>query len=164
MYSAVQSFVEQYVPARFQRPAKQLVKFAATGCIGAAVDFSIYNLLTRGLGWRTILTVLGFPLIAANLVSVGLAITGNFLLNKYWTFRDPSARVVQQWGGYVALSISTFLLNQVLTSFFAFRFPLIEAIFLQQKDNAAKALAIGIIMTLNFMGSKFIVFRGRRPH
>lgn len=138
---------------------KQFTKFLAVGATGAAVDFGVYNLLTRGLDWDTIYLVLGYEVIAANLVSVFLAIMSNFVLNKYWTFRDPSRAVVRQGAGYFILNGFTFILNQLLTSFFVFRVPLMGAVFGSQKDNAAKVLAIGIILFINFFGSKFFVFR-----
>lgn len=138
---------------------KQFSRFLVVGTTGAIVDFSIYNILTRGLTWKTIYLVFGYEIIAANLASVFLAIMANFFLNKYWTFRDTSAAVVRQGAGYFVLNGITFVLNQLLTSFFVFRVPLMIVIFGNQRDNAAKALAIGIILFVNFFGSKFLVFR-----
>lgn len=138
---------------------KQFTKFLAVGTLGAVVDFAVYNALTRGVGWDRIYLVAGYEVIAANLVSVFLAILSNFVLNKYWTFRDPSRAVVRQGMGYFVLNGVTFVLNQLLTSFFVFRLPLTAAVFGSQKDNAAKAAAIGIILFINFFGSKFLVFR-----
>lgn len=146
-------------PVRYQNAVRQFVKFGITGAIGAIVDFSSYNILTRGFEWTTILRPFGYEIIAANLVSVFLAITSNFLLNKYWTFRNQDKAVLRQWSGYFALNTFTFVLNQILTGFFAFRVPLMQQLFGEQTDNAAKALAIGAILFLNFLGSKFVVFR-----
>jgi putative flippase GtrA len=103
--------------------------------------------------------VFGYEVIAANLVSVFLAILTNFLINKYWTFRNKEKAFMKQWSGYFVLNAFTFVLNQILTSFFAFRVPIIEALFGNQRDNVAKALAIGCILFLNFFGSKFLIFR-----
>lgn len=155
----VTHLIERYVPARYVASAKQFVKFAVVGTFGAAIDFGSYNIMTRGLGWNTIYQVFGFNIIAANLVSVLAAILGNFLLNKYWTFRNQSASLLQQGAGYFTLNFTTFVLNQLLTSFFAFHVPLIEALFGTQKDNAAKVLSVGFILFLNFFGSKFLIFR-----
>ncbi len=146
-------------PVRYQNTVRQFVKFGVTGAIGAIVDFSSYNILTRGFEWTTILRPFGYEIIAANMVSVFLAITSNFLLNKYWTFRNEDKAVLRQWSGYFALNTFTFVLNQILTSFFAFRVPLMQQLFGEQTDNAAKALAIGAILFLNFLGAKFLVFR-----
>lgn len=141
------------------RLIKQFSRFAVVGTIGAVIDFSTYNLLTRGLGLQRVFLLVGYEIIAANLVSVLLAIMANFILNKYWTFRDNSQAVVRQGTGYFALNAVTFTLNQILTSFFVFRVPWMGLFFGAQKDNAAKALAIGIILFVNFLGSKFLVFR-----
>jgi len=142
-----------------QQSARQFIKFSVTGAIGALVDFSIYNFLTRGLGFTAFYLVLGQPIIVANNVSVLLAIISNFLINKYWTFRDKNIHVVRQWTGYFALNFVTWTLNQLLVSLFTFNVPLLEAIFGDMRDNVAKALAIGIILFFNFFGSKFLVFR-----
>lgn len=146
-------------PLRYQNTAKQFIKFAVVGVAGTVVDFGTFNILTRGFGWDDIYFVFGYEIIAANLVSVFLAIISNFLLNKYWTFQDTGEHVVQQWSKYFALNLTTFVLNQILTSYFAFRVPIVAIVFGSMKDNAAKALAIGIILFLNFFGSKFLVFR-----
>ncbi len=139
---------------------KQFVKFGITGTVGAIVDFGSYNLLTRGLDWTTIYDIAGTKIIAANLVSVLLAIFSNFVLNKYWTFKDRSQNVAAQGTGYFILNIFTFILNQLLTSFFIFHVPFFD-VFRAQQDNAAKVASIGIILFVNFFGSKFIVFRNR---
>ena len=54
--------------------------------------------------------------------------------------------------------VTTYILNQLLTSFFVFYTPL-EKIFGQNEDFVAKVLAIGIILFINFLGGKFIVFK-----
>lgn len=160
LQSLAESLVER-VPLRYQRSARQFIKFGITGTIGAVVDFSTFNFLKRGLGWDATYHVLGLELIAANNVSVFLAIVSNFILNKYWTFRDPSSQVAKQWTGYFLLNALTWALNQILVSVFTTA-PLMVAVFGSQSDNAAKALAIGLILSINFLGSKFLVFR-RRP-
>ncbi len=158
----LKSFAERIValvPPPYQRTMRQFLKFGITGAAGAVVDFSSYNFLTRVMGWNTILEPFGYKIIAANLVSVLLAISCNFLLNKYWTFQSKDGGMLKQWSGYFTLNAITFILNQLITSFFTFSVPLVALIFGDQRDNAAKALAIGCILFVNFLGSKFIVFR-----
>jgi len=152
----------ELLPLKYQKVGKQFVKFGITGVIGAIVDFGTYNLLTRGFGFIAFYTVFGQRIIVANNISVLLAIISNFLFNKYWTFRDTSSQVAKQWVGYFTLNVFTWILNQLLVSIFAFQVPVVQAMFGDQKDNAAKVLAIGIILFLNFAGSKFLVFN-RQP-
>lgn len=159
MLTSVAEAVVGAMPERHRAVARQFIKFGVTGTIGAVIDFSTYNVLTRGLHWTTSYLFLGQPVLVANNISVLLAIISNFLFNKYWTFRDTQEQVMRQWTGYFMLNVVTWTLNQLLVSFFTFRVPLMEALFGGQKDNAAKALAIGIILFINFIGSKFLVFR-----
>lgn len=163
MQAKIVATIERHVPARYVGVAKQFLKFGMVGFVGATVDFGSYNIMTRGLGWDTVFDILGFRIIAANLVSVLAAILSNFLLNKYWTFRNQSQSVLQQGAGYFTLNFITFVLNQLLTSFFTFHVPLVEAAFGSQKDNAAKAISVGFILFINFFGSKFIIFK-KKPY
>ena len=144
--------------AQHRGSIRQFIKFGITGTVGAIVDFSIYNLLTRGLGWTTTYEFLGTAIIAANVVSVFSAIACNFVLNKYWTFNNSTQNVARQGAGYAVLNLITFILNQLVTSFFVFHVAVLN-VFGSQKDNAAKALAIGLILFVNFFGSKFLIFR-----
>ncbi len=146
------------LPPQYQTAAKQFIKFGITGTIGAAVDFSTYALLTRVVGWTTLYSIAGYQISAANNVSVLLAILSNFLLNKFWTFR-AGGNAAGQGIGYFILNTFTWALNQLLMSYFAFHLPIFAALFGEQKDFAGKAMAIGIILFVNFFGSKFIIFR-----
>ena len=101
--------------------AKQLVGFIGVGAIGFLVDVGVFNLLRQ-----TLLSpdhVHGGAILA-KVVSVALAITVNWLGNRYWTFRDARradvARealefvVASSTGGAVALltlGVSHYLLG-----------------------------------------------------
>lgn len=137
---------------------KQFIKFGVTGAIGAVVDFGTYFFLTRLVGWQTHFVVLGQNLIAANMVSVFLAIVSNYTINRTWTFSDRKGDVFAQGARYLVLNIATWALNQLLTSFFAFRVPWLAGVFGEQKDFVAKALAIGLVLIVNFGGSRFLIF------
>lgn len=149
------------LPVRYHSLARQFVKFGVTGVIGAIVDFSVYAFLTRAVGWTTLYTVWGYEISAANNVSVLLAIMSNFLLNKYWTFRQLEGSFARQGAGYFGLNFITWALNQILMSYFAFRVVFFEDVFGNSKDFAAKVAAIGIILFINFFGSKLVIFRKR---
>lgn len=153
-------FIEK-LPLRYQGLAKQFIKFGVTGVIGAIIDFGTYAMLTRGFGWVTLYSIAGYEISAANNVSVFVAIMSNFLFNKYWTFRYRQGSAARQWLGYFALNVVTWALNQLLMSYFAFRVPIFTQLFGDNRDFAAKVAAIGIILFVNFLGSKFLVFKSR---
>lgn len=161
MLTSIALRIVAFFPPRLQNTVRQFLKFGVVGVIGATVDFGSYNILTRGFDWNDTFLIGGYEFITANLVSVFLAIMSNFTFNKYWTFHDSGGEVVKQWSGYFVMNTITFILNQILTSFFTFRVPIIEAVFGSQKDNIAKALSICFILFLNFGGSKFLIFRKR---
>jgi putative flippase GtrA len=163
----------------FQPALKQFLKFGVVGSIGAAIDFSSYGLLTRLLGFDAVFcvgfsgapvaTTLGrisacgparYPVVVANMISVFLAISSNFFLNKFWTFRDSrKENLAAQGAGYLVLGVCAWALNQVLTSVFIARLTVLGSLFGPAADVAAKVLAIFVVLFFNFAGSKFVVFR-----
>jgi len=170
--------VERVIPRLF----REFIKFGVVGTIGFAVDFTTYGILTRLLGVDTVycLSLTGavettdlfsirscavprYPIVAANMASVFLAVSSNFFLNKFWTFRDPRHAVLATQGAaYLLMSAFAWTVNQVLTGVFASRLDVLHAQFGANVDLAAKILAIAVVMFINFGGSKFVIFRRAR--
>ena len=150
----------QVVPSRYQAISRQFIKFGITGTIGAVVDFGTFAFLTRVIDWNTTYTVLGTEIIAANNVSVFLAICSNFIINRTWTFQNVSGNAARQGAGYLALNIFTWALNQILVSLF-YHWALFVTLFGDNRDFVAKAVAIILILFVNFFGSKLFVFRNK---
>lgn len=149
------------LPERYQKTAKQFIKFGITGTIGAVVDFGTFALLTRVLDWNTTYTVLDIEIIAANNVSVLLAVCSNFIINRYWTFRDTDSNAAKQGAGYLLLNTFTWAVNQFLVSLFAFHTIIFSQLFGDNRDFAAKVAAIIITLFLNFFGSKVFIFKNK---
>ncbi len=162
MLSAIANTIIAHIPAQYQTVAKQFIKFGITGAIGAVVDFSTFGFLTRILNWQTTYDILGTQIIAANNVSVFLAICSNFIINRYWTFHSVQGNAAKQGIGYFILNTFTWALNQILVSIFVFHMPIFVQLFGEQRDLAAKAIAIGMILFINFFGSKLFIFRGSK--
>jgi putative flippase GtrA len=59
----------------------RLLRFGLVGCLNTAVDLATFILL---------LEVAGLHLLLANTAGVLAGATNSYLLNKLWTFRDPS--------------------------------------------------------------------------
>lgn len=149
------------IPEQYQKTVRQFIKFGITGTIGAIVDFSTFGLLTRIFHVDATFLLLGTEILAANCISVFLAICSNFIINRYWTFHDVAGSAAKQGVGYFILNAFTWALNQILVSFFVFHMPIFVQLFGEQRDLVAKALAIGIILFINFFGSKFFIFKGK---
>lgn len=158
----------------------QFVRFGIVGSIGFVVDLGTYTVLTLLVGWKTVYCLGLFgggsftttisavtactsphvPIIAANMVSVFFAVMSNFILNKFWTFRDRStAHLALQGGGYFGMSLIAWVLNQVLTGFFVAHVLFLHVVFGDRADLVAKVLAILVVFSFNYGGSRFVIFR-----
>lgn len=161
MLSFIADRILGLLPERYQRVAKQFIKFAITGTIGAVVDFGTFGILTRVFRWTTTYTIWGTEIIAANNISVLFAVCSNFIINRYWTFQGAGGNATKQGAGYLLLNTFTWAVNQVLVSLFAFHTPFFAQTFGDNRDFAAKVAAIIITLFINFFGSKLLIFRGR---
>ncbi len=97
-------------------------KFAVVGIIGAVIDYGTYTLLnTTGVldsfSWRT---PFGFTLSGLGLagaIAFALAVTSNFIWNRYWTYPDSRSKPI-------LLQIVTFFLINIVG--LVIRIPIIE--------------------------------------
>lgn len=161
----------------------QFIRFGIVGTMGATVDFGTYAIMTRLLGFVTVycVSLTGsvsrtdlahfssctspyYPIVVANMISVFLAISANFFLNKYWTFRKRTGNVAVQGIGYFTMSVIAWALNQLLTGVFASRLELIHITFGAYADVAAKVMAVLVILFFNYSVSKFLIFGRRRSN
>ncbi len=90
-------------------------------------------------------------LVAAS-ISFVVAVSNNFLLNKYWTFGNPEGDTFSQAGRFAVISVTSWILN-----LFILRLLIEDA----NIDNefVAQAIAITLVTVLNFSGNKLWSFR-----
>ncbi len=85
---------------------KRFAKFAIVGLFGAVVDYTVFNVF---------LNVVGLTPIVSQAISFSVAVTSNFLLNRYWTFPDSrSKHVAKQVGQYVLVNFIGLLIRTPL--------------------------------------------------
>lgn len=143
--------------------------FALVGLVNTAVDYSVF-LLARSayqhapaVLWlfeavaatchcppRTVL------LVAANMTSWTIAVTGSYILNSSITFAAESGRQLQ-WRRYLAFILAGVIGLVANTAVLVF-----AAQILSLSVYLAKALAILASFVVNFSLSHFVVFRVRR--
>ena len=124
--------------------ALKAMSFAAVGLVNSAVDFALFS-----LGFY----YFGLPIITANLVSWGIAVSGSYVMNSLTTFSHESGGklrlssyvhfVLSQMAGLVANTATVFLASYFM--------PVL----------VGKVLAIGASFLVNFSVSHFVVFRKR---
>jgi putative flippase GtrA len=122
----------------------QLAKFCVVGGIGYLVNLAVFTILLHELHY----------LLAAT-CSFVVAATGNYFLNRHWTFRDRRAHVGVQ--GLQFLIVSAVALGANLL-----------VLRLLHNDaglgtTPAQAIAIVVATPLNFLGNRLWSFRHRQP-
>jgi putative flippase GtrA len=123
----------------------ELVKFCAVGASGYVVNLVVYTILLHGAGLHYLLAA------ACSFVA---AVTNNYWWNRHWTFRAGHARIYAQGSRFLAVSAVTLCANLLV---------LHVLIGLGVEKVLAQAVAIVLVMPLNFFGSKLWAFRGSRP-
>ena len=133
-----------------QQVLRQIIKFVVVGISNTLVDLAVLNLLIFLTG---IASGAGFSFFKA--VSFLFAVTNSYFWNRRWTFRSDKQVFTQ----FFVVSTIGLLLNVGTASFFVNilgpQFGLSETIW-------ANVGAVGgtlVVMTWNFLGYKFVVFR-----
>ena len=134
---------------------KRFIRFAIVGTIGFGFDFITFNLFRSGLGIS--------PEISS-VFSFLVAVTSNFIWNRYWTFPDSRSKsVLGQMGQYaivnvIGLGIRTIIfgaVNKPLVVFFEslpLNLPLDSYVW---GENLALAIVVVIVMFWNFFINRY---------
>ena len=127
------------------RTGNQFIRFALVGSSGVLVNLAVYALAIYGLSLHYML---------AATLSFMVAMTNNFILNRFWTFqthRSGSTRAGGQYFRYFVVTLFGYLVNMVLLWVFIDGF--------QWDKIMAQLLAILVTTMSNFLGSKLWAFR-----
>jgi dolichol-phosphate mannosyltransferase len=131
------------IGAAARRPASwlQLVKFGLVGGSGYLINLAVFAVLAESLGVHHVLAAIG---------AFCVAVTNNFLWNRYWTFGPGDGHAGFQAARFFAVSIASLGLNLVV----------LEALVSQASlgDLPAQAIAVAIAMPFNFLGNKLWTF------
>jgi putative flippase GtrA len=133
--------LEKRAVRALRRPANwvQLFKFGVVGTSGYVVNLVVYTAL------------LGIGAHKAAAVSFVVAAANNYWWNRHWTFAGQKGSFALQGARFFVVSIAAFLVNQ----FWLFVF----LDWLGMGKVVAQALAIILVMPLNFLGNKLWSFR-----
>jgi putative flippase GtrA len=119
----------------------QLAKFCAVGAIGYAVNLLVYVALLRGADLHYL------PAAACSFV---VAVTNNYTWNRLWTFRGHRGHLYYQGLRFFVVSLLSLGANLVVLD------VLVAA---GVGKVPAQAVAIVLVMPLNFAGNKLWSFR-----
>jgi putative flippase GtrA len=120
------------------------VSFGLIGVVNTVVDFGLFSLAHLYLDW---------PIIAANVFSWTIAVTGSYVMNSLITFAAESDRklTARTYGRFLLAQASGLIANTATVVLASYVMPVL----------AGKALAIGVSFLVNFSLSHFVVFRPR---
>jgi putative flippase GtrA len=122
---------------------EQLVKFCVVGASGYVVNLLVYVALLKGAD---------FHYRAAATGSFLVAVTNNYLWNRFWTFRHRRGHFGSQGLRFLVVSVLVYVGNLgILTAFVEVGIG----------EIVAQAIAIVLVTPLNFVGNKLWSFRIR---
>lgn len=120
----------------------QLGQFCAVGAVGYVINLAVYDgLLHAGLHY-----------LAAATCSFLVAVTSNYTLNRFWTFRERRAGVAVQGMRFFVVSVASLGANLLI---------LHALITVGLGRLSGQAVAIVLVTPLNFIGNKLWSFRSR---
>ena len=131
------------IGAAARRPASwwQLLKFGIVGGCGYLVNLAVFALLAGILDVHHLLAAVG---------AFCVAVTSNFLWNRYWTFGPGDGSAGFQAARFFVVSVAALGLNLIV----------LEALLTGggTGELTAQAIAVAIAMPFNFLGNKLWTF------
>src|SRR4051794_39824615 len=131
------------IGAAARHPANwvQLLKFGLVGGSGYLTTPPVFPLLTGNLG---------IPHVTAAIGAFAVAVTNNFLWNRYWTFGPGDGPTHFQAARFFAVSLASLGLNIAVLELLISNHTTGEL--------AAQAIAVAVAMPFNFLGNKLWTF------
>ncbi len=118
----------------------QLVKFGVVGGSGYLINLGVFAFLSGNLGVYHAVAAIG---------AFCVAVTSNFLWNRYWTFGPGEGLAHLQAARFLAVSVACLVINLVVLEL------LVRS---GMGELAAQAIAVAVAMPFNFLGNKLWTF------
>ncbi len=122
---------------------QQVVKFVIAGATGAIIELVMFYVM---------INFMNIHYLVANLASITTAITINYIISQKWVFETGRYSQKTEFAAFLAVSAGVVALNQGLVWLFVD--------FAGMGDMVSKATAIIIVAFVNFVGKKYLVFKG----
>jgi dolichol-phosphate mannosyltransferase len=119
----------------------QLLKFGVVGGSGYVINLAVFVVLSADLGLHHMAAAVG---------AFCVAVTSNFLWNRYWTFGAGDGPAGFQAVRFFAVSVAALLLNLVVLE------TLVSGASLG--GLASQAIAVAVAMPFNFLGNRLWTF------
>jgi dolichol-phosphate mannosyltransferase len=126
--------------ARSRESWLQLLKFGVVGGSGYLINLGVFAFLSGNLGLYHAVAAVG---------AFCVAVTSNFLWNRYWTFGPGEGLAHMQAARFLAVSIACLVINLLVLEL------LVNS---GMGELAAQAIAVAVAMPFNFLGNKLWTF------
>lgn len=123
-------------------PIKQLIKFCLVGCFGASINYGTFYLFYK---------LFSVHYIVSSLFGFFIAAVAIFTLNRQWTFYIKHGRISKQFVMFILLMCFSFGANGFSIYFFTDMIGF--------RPEISQLITMFITTTINFVGSKFWVFK-----
>jgi putative flippase GtrA len=120
----------------------QLAKFSTVGATGYVVNLAVYTTLVHA----------GLHYNVAAACSFLVAVTNNYTWNRIWTFRGQRGHIAYQGIRFLIVSLCALAANELLLTIL---------VALGVGKIVAQAIAVVLVMPINFVGNKLWSFRRR---
>jgi putative flippase GtrA len=131
------------IGAAARRPASwmQLLKFGVVGGSGYVVNLIVFGILHGGLGMHHTVAAVG---------AFCVAVSNNFVWNRYWTFGPGDGHAAFQAVRFFMVSVAALAINLAV----------LEALVAGTSLGTltAQAIAVAVAMPFNFVGNKLWTF------
>ncbi len=135
-----------------RRELKRFAKFSVVGAIGFVVDTGALNIMVGVLGMST-----GPLRLLAKTISFLLALTSNFIWNRYWTYPESrSKRLRVQAAQFALVNVFGLALNLLIFGgVSSLLIPLLQGFYgehsgLMLGTNAGQVCAVAVVLFWNF--------------
>jgi putative flippase GtrA len=117
----------------------QLLKFGLVGASGYLINLGVFALVSG----------FGVHHLAAAVCAFCVAVTNNFLWNRYWTFGPGEGPAHFQAARFFAVSVASLGLNLIVLQ---------ALVSVGMGDLTAQAIAVAVAMPFNFLGNRLWTF------
>jgi dolichol-phosphate mannosyltransferase len=119
----------------------QLLKFGVVGGSGYLINLGVFAFLAGNLGVYHAVAAIG---------AFCVAVTNNFLWNRYWTFGPGEGLAHLQAARFLAVSVASLVVNLIVLELLITSTSISEL--------AAQAIAVAVAIPFNFLGNKLWTF------
>jgi len=118
----------------------QLVKFGLVGGSGYVINLGVFAVLNENLGVHHVLAAVG---------AFCVAVSSNYLWNRYWTFGAGAGPARFEAARFFAVSLGALFINLVILELL---------VMAELPELQAQAVAVAVAMPFNFIGNKLWTF------